>query len=125
MEGPAASVADAIAAAGFVRIAECEVRPNRCEHFIECQRRIWNPAMRDAGMLRGAFSVNVEDPHRFLVCSFWPDEATHAGYAMATVPRLRTDAEVDLDCTSVVGRSFVVEPAWIVPGAKRAGAHSR
>jgi quinol monooxygenase YgiN len=125
MDGAAPGLRDAIARAGFVRIAECDVRGERRDHFTECQRRIWDPAMRDAGMLRGEFAVGVDEPNHFLVCSFWPDESTHARYAETSVPQLRERADVDLDCTSVTGRSFIIEPAWVVLGAEPAGARAR
>lgn len=122
MNGVVENLTDAIRGAGFVRIAECDVRPERREHFIDAQCRIWNPAMRDAGMRRGEFAVDIDRPNHFLVCSFWQDESSHARYAATAVPQLRTRAEVDLDCALVVSRSFVSQPAWVVLGADHVGA---
>lgn len=123
--GSAAKLTAAVTSAGFVRIAECTVRPERLEHFLDCQRNIWNPAMGDAGILGGVFARRADATNEYLVCTLWPDTATHYTYATTKLPALRLRAQVDADCTAVTGRSFVVERAWRVMGASDAGVQQQ
>ncbi|GAA2625555.1 YdbC family protein [Streptomyces axinellae] len=43
--------------ADLLRVAHCRVRPDRAEHYILMQEKVWNPAMAGSpGMLRGIFA---------------------------------------------------------------------
>lgn len=105
----------AVAGGAFLRIARCDLKPGRREHFIEAQQTIWNPGMAGAGgLLAGVFCESEESPNRLLVCTLWRSEADHTRYREGVFHDLRARAEVDLDCASVRGHLARIEPAWRV-----------
>ncbi|MEE8170736.1 MAG: DUF4937 domain-containing protein [Phycisphaerae bacterium] len=115
--GAADSMGRAIGDVRFVRIARCQVRPDRMDHFVHVQQTVWNPGMAAAGMLHGAFCRARNDEHAFLVCSLWPSEADHRRYREGVFHDLRRQAEPDRDCTSISGALVTIENAWqVTPG---------
>lgn len=120
MPGIFDSVQPAIQQAQLIRIARCEVRSDRVEHFTCVQREIWMPGMAaTGGMTAGLFCTGQGDPHRFLVCSFWETQADHQRYLDGPFPALRRRARVERDCERVTGSLTRVEPGWIVSPAPR------
>ncbi|SHN25684.1 protein of unknown function [Actinacidiphila paucisporea] len=97
----------------LLRVALCKVRPERVDHFVQMQERVWNPAMAGSpGMLRGVFAQGVDDD--FLVFSAW-DTATERGkYRESAVARLSDRAGLDGDVLSVAGDVVDVVQAWTV-----------
>ncbi len=115
MGGKAATLREAIAGAGVLRVADCEVRADRIPHFIDVQRDTWEPAMAvSPGQLGGLFSQSVTSPSRYLVTTFWRDAESHAAYVRDRVPSLREASAVDEDIVSLEGRVVQLEPAWSV-----------
>ncbi|WP_333766628.1 YdbC family protein [Streptomyces sp. IBSBF 2435] len=97
----------------LLRVALCKVRPERIDHFVQMQERVWNPAMAGSpGMLRGVFAESTESD--FLVLSAW-DTATERGkYREGAVARLSDRADLDGDVVSVAGDVVDVVQAWTV-----------
>ncbi len=118
IRGAYADVGAAFTAAGLIRIARCNVFPDRCEHFVDVQQSVWNPGMADAGgMLAGLFCRSRRDVRQFLVCTLWQSEDEHRRYIERVLPGLRLRAEVQRDCDSVTGWMVPIERSWTVsPG---------
>jgi uncharacterized protein YeaO (DUF488 family) len=115
MPGTSASPAEALVAAGLVRVADCRVRAERTDHFRSAQERIWVPGMAESeGMLGGWFSDLSGG--RFLVTTLWKDPDCHAAYVADRLPELRERAEVDGDVEELTGRVLPIEPSWRVLG---------
>jgi quinol monooxygenase YgiN len=118
MPGEAGRLEDAFASARLIRVADCRVRPERREHFVDAQLTVWAPGMAKApGMLGGIFTVSATDPTRFLVLTGWANAAAHAAYAKDRVPALRALATLDEDVLTLEGRRVAVEPSWLVSPA--------
>jgi hypothetical protein len=93
MPGAARTLAGAVSAGVFLRVADCQVRPERREHFVAAQRETWLPGMAAAdGMLGGLFSRPGD--YRYLVTTWW----SSAGDATSAIDRAlaRTGAEMSL-----------------------------
>jgi len=57
MPGMTAAIPTAIRVSGLIRLARCELLPNRRDHFVRAQHTIWNPGMGACdGILAGAFT---------------------------------------------------------------------
>ncbi len=120
MPGIFDSLQPAIQQAQLIRIARCDVLPDRVEHFTRVQREIWTPGMTETGgMTAGLFCTAQADPSRFLVCSFWKTPADHQRYLDGPFPALRRRAQVERDCERVAGSLTHVEPGWIVSPTPR------
>jgi len=98
--------------AGLIRLAHCQVRPGRTEHFERAQAEVWNPGMsRTPGMLRGLFA---EGPSGYLVLSLWRSAADHEHYRRERLPDLRARAGAADDLAGITGHVIEIEPAWSV-----------
>ena len=99
--------------ADLLRVALCKVRPERVDHFVQMQQRVWNPAMAGSpGMLRGYFGQGADDD--FLVLSMWNTATERGKYREGAVSRLSERAELDDDVLSVAGDVVDVVKAWTV-----------
>lgn len=96
-----------------VRLAHCEVKAGRQEHFVRAQAEVWNPGMQAApGMRGGVFARRGQT--EFLVLSLWKSVADHERY--------RTDRFLDLhhrsraadDLDAVTGDLIELDPGWTV-----------
>ena len=113
--GSCADMQAAMERAGLLRIARCQLRNDRHEHFIDVQQSIWNPGMVGAGkMLAGVFCHSRRDEDQFLVCTLWRSETDHRHYVEQVFPELRRRAEVERDCASITGWIVALEPMWTV-----------
>jgi hypothetical protein len=100
----------------LLRVADCQVRPERREHFVTVQREVWIPRMAVAeGMLGGLFSRLGED--RYLVTSGGAAADAHRRYGQEDVPALRDTAGAGDDLVSLRGYAVPLEPEWLVWGA--------
>jgi hypothetical protein len=99
--------------ADVARIAYCQVRADRVEHFTLMQEKVWNPAMAGSpGMLRGVFS---EAPDcAFLVLSLWDSAAEHGKYREERVERLALRTQLETDVAGLTGDVIDLEPSWSV-----------
>jgi hypothetical protein len=113
MPGAAGSLGAAVSGGVFLRVADCQVRPGRREHFVAAQRETWLPAMAAAdGMLGGLFSRLGE--YRYLVTTWWSSAGAHDRYAREDVPALRRAAGAADDVASLRGYGVALEPGWLV-----------
>lgn len=113
MPGAESAMPAAMGRGALIRIALCEVLPDRREHFQQVQRDVWLPGMNAVpGMLAGVFSRSQQDESRYLVCTLWESAGAHAAYRADTLPALREQAEVKGDCRSMEGLIVPIEPSW-------------
>ncbi|MEU1621822.1 YdbC family protein [Streptomyces sp. NPDC005722] len=97
----------------LLRLAHCKVRPDRVEHFVLMQEKVWNPAMAGSpGMLRGVFAQGPESD--FLVLSMWDSTSEHAKYRDGSILRLSERADLDADVLTVAGDVVDLEQAWSI-----------
>ncbi|WP_129663239.1 DUF4937 domain-containing protein [Phytoactinopolyspora endophytica] len=109
-----------LTAAGAIRVAHCFVRPERVEHFVDVQQRVWNPGMEMAeGMLGGSFSRQAEN--EFLVVTLWRSVADHQRYVEQMFPDLRVRSGAADDLASITGELIQVVPEWTFQGAELLG----
>jgi heme-degrading monooxygenase HmoA len=103
--------------ATLLRLAHCQVKPGRPEHFIMAQAKVWNPGMASAaGMRRGVFARDGESD--FLVLSMWRSSTDHERYLNERFASLRRRAAAADDLDGITGDQIDVEQMWSVP-AKR------
>ena len=100
--------------ADLLRVAHCQVREDRTEHFALMQEKVWNPAMAGSpGMLRGVFA-EAEPVREFMVLSMWNSAAERAKYRTERVERLALRAQTGADISAVAGDVIDLEPSWTV-----------
>ncbi len=115
--GEVENVQGAIPDGGLIRLAWCKVNPGRVEHFVEVQKKVWNPTMASAGgMLAGVFSRSVQDENQYLVCTLWRTISAHDDYRERHLSKLRDQSEVARDVAHLDGYVVHVEPSWRVVG---------
>jgi heme-degrading monooxygenase HmoA len=115
MPGQCGGLSRALALGTVLRVADCAVRDDRREHFLEVQRSVWTPGMAQAaGMFGGAFSRSRAADTRYLVATLWEDRETHARYVGECLPRLRAQAQVERDVERLDARLVQLEPSWRV-----------
>ncbi|MFJ4849875.1 MULTISPECIES: YdbC family protein [unclassified Streptomyces] len=97
----------------LLRLAHCKVRPDRADHFVLMQQKVWNPAMAGSpGMLRGVFAQGPESD--FLTLSMWDSAAERGKYRDGSVARLSQRAELEADVLAVAGDVVDLEQSWSV-----------
>lgn len=95
-----------------VRLAHCDVRPGREEHFVRAQSEVWNPGMEAApGMSGGLF---CRQQREFLVLTWWRSEQDHARYESERFPGLRAASHAAGDLAAVTGDLVALERSWTV-----------
>ena len=100
--------------ADLLRVAHCQVREDRTEHFALMQEKVWNPAMAGSpGMLRGVFA-EAQPVREFLVLSMWDSAAERAKYRTERVERLALRAQTGADIAAVTGDVIDLESSWTV-----------
>ncbi|UGY94021.1 YdbC family protein [Streptomyces gobiensis] len=100
--------------ADLLRVAHCQVREDRIEHYILMQEKVWNPAMAGSpGMLRGIFA-QARAEEEFLVLSMWDSAAEHGKYRTERVERLALRAQTGADIAAIDGDVIDLEPSWTV-----------
>jgi heme-degrading monooxygenase HmoA len=115
MPGAADSLARGLVGAEVLRIADCQLKPERASRFVDAQARVWAPGMAEApGMLGGVFGAVRDQPDRFLVATLWSSMEAHDAYARQRVTALREGAGTDDDVEQLVGRVIALVPAWTV-----------
>jgi hypothetical protein len=110
MEGKVNSFTEAVEKSKFLRIADCNVKPNKAEHFDNMQKEVWLPGMRHAkGMLAGVFSKNNL---RYLVSTFWDSKENHTKFTEDILPGLKAKANVVNDITNIAGMKILLVDSW-------------
>ena len=88
MPGARGTLQSALKEARLLRIAQCRLEEVDHEVFVEVQREIWLPAMRDTpGMLGGLFAEDGSDG--YLVVTAWQHADFHQAYCEERLPGLR------------------------------------
>ena len=73
--------------AAFLRLTDCTLKPRCSPIFMATQLQIWNPAMRSANGMLGAFVSRVDKGlDRFSIASFWKDRLCHERYEQEIFP---------------------------------------
>lgn len=99
--------------ADVLRMAHCQVRADRVDHFMLMQEKVWNPAMAGSpGMLRGL--LGRAPGEEFLILSMWESAAERGKYRPERVERLGLRAQTEADVRAVTGDVADLEPAWTV-----------
>lgn len=121
MPGKFKNIVDSLSEGKYLRIAECLVKSEKLNHFIEVQKNIWIPAMsRSQGMLGGFFSsnsqitLNNQINHNFLVVTLWDSKENHESYVEQNVATLRVSADVSEDLVSLNGKFIALKSEWMV-----------
>ena len=112
MEGEANSLAEAVKKSSLLRIADCEVKPDKAEHFENMQKKVWIPGMQQTkGMLAGVFSKNN---FRYLVSTFWDNKESHTKYTEDNLSGLKAKINVANDITNIVEMKILLVDSWKV-----------
>lgn len=120
IEGQSGALASAYPKGHFLRVADCKVKENCIDHFIQVQKSIWIPGMRESdGMLGGSFNRSTQVSNRFLVTSIWNGQASHDRYTREKLPRMRLESAVADDTDAVVGRLVTLEESWLIQPKRR------
>lgn len=99
--------------ADVLRMAHCQVRADRVDHFMLMQEKVWNPAMAGSpGMLRGL--MGRAPGEEFLILSMWESAAERGKYRPERVERLGLRAQTEADVRAVTGDVADLEPSWTV-----------
>lgn len=99
--------------ADVLRLAYCQVRPDRVDHYKLMQEKVWNPAMAGSpGMLRGL--LGRAPGEEFLVLSLWQSAAERGKYRPERLERLALRAQMAADIAGVTGDVVDLEPSWTV-----------
>lgn len=115
MPGSADSLQSAARHADFIRVADCTVKPELINTFINKQSSIWKPGMQKAkGMLGGAFWKSVKSPNNFLVSTFWNSKKHNSSYEANILPLLRKQAQALEEINQLTGYTITVEPSWTI-----------
>ncbi|MGW2251021.1 DUF4937 domain-containing protein [Kitasatospora sp. NPDC001660] len=114
--GEAADLRDGLTRGTLLRVADCHLHPGRAEHFLDAQRRVWNPAMASAGGMLAGTVARLEDD-RYLVTTLWTGWSAHRRYARRDVAALRARADVTADVRALTGLTMHLQPEWqVLPG---------
>ncbi|MER7395571.1 YdbC family protein [Streptomyces sp. NPDC000151] len=99
--------------ADVLRLAYCQVRPDRVDHYKLMQEKVWNPAMAGSpGMLRGL--LGRAPGEEFLVLSMWQSAAERGKYRPERLERLALRAQTAADIVGITGDVVDLEPSWTV-----------
>jgi len=113
--GAGSSIGESVLQAEFIRLADCRVRSDRIEHFLEVQETVWKPGMAGAaGMLEELFARSTKEKQRFLVTTLWEKEGDHTRYREGIFRSLSERAAPYEDCVSIDGILVKVERSWRV-----------
>ncbi|WUV29295.1 DUF4937 domain-containing protein [Kribbella sp. NBC_01484] len=97
----------------ILRVARCEVSPERVTHFTNAQASVWNPGMIRAPGFRGGIFAQRE-PNEFLVVTQWETADAHDEYRRERVPGLRERAKMIRDMQSIIGHQIALQTTWYV-----------
>ncbi|WP_259417501.1 YdbC family protein [Bacillus toyonensis] len=99
----------------FVRVAICDVKGEKENHFLHKQETIWNKGMENAkGMLGGVVAKSLKNETRFIVLTYWEDEMAHQYYVEESFPMLYKLANIHEDIEEIRGKQAVCKEEWLV-----------
>ncbi|MCL1124734.1 DUF4937 domain-containing protein [Shewanella surugensis] len=104
---------------GFIRIADCTLFSDETgiteQTFFNDQTRVWNPAMQACeGMLGGVVARFIKQHNRFLVISFWQNEACHRQYMAGAFQTAKSRVSLELYIEQLAGYQIVIESKWYI-----------
>jgi hypothetical protein len=109
------SVLECLGNATVLRVADCQVKADRQDHFVTAEKDVWIPGMRwRDGMFAGVFSKALNSPSRFLVSTLWKDLDAQASYHLNVVPNLSEIANPGEDVRNLTLTLVKLEPSWLV-----------
>jgi hypothetical protein len=115
MPGRYADPVAAVTEAGFLRVADCLLKPDRIQPFTAAQKEIWIKGMEPVdGMLGGSYCEVQNIPRHVLVFSLWSSIETHRTYEVDIMPGLRKRAQVSEDLSYLTGVFVKLESRWSV-----------
>ncbi|MFM2483546.1 DUF4937 domain-containing protein [Celerinatantimonas yamalensis] len=98
---------------GFIRIADCTLKPHGKPLFINDQLSIWNPTMAScSGMLGGYVAKFNEEPDRYMVVSLWQDQQSHHQYVAHQFKIARHQVNVEAYIENLVGYQIPTIKGW-------------
>lgn len=103
----------AFSAGSVLRLAHCQVKADRQEHFVRTQSEVWNPGMRAAPGMRGGVFARAGRTE-FLVLSLWRSATDHERYRVDHFPALRHRARPADDLDAITGDLIELDPTWTV-----------
>ncbi|ODN43604.1 DUF4937 domain-containing protein [Piscirickettsia litoralis] len=104
----------AISKCEVMRVAECTVKEDCVEHFLDAQRNIWAPGLKDAHALCAAVMHNINNPRHHFVVSLWKDQKEHKNYTLRSLPVLRSQSEILKDVDFLWGKLVNFSPDWMM-----------
>lgn len=120
MPGEQPDLAAALPGAALLRVADCQVKPERELEFCEAQEEVWAKGMAGVpGMLGGAFWSKRGAEARFVVTTAWASVEAHDAYVKGALPKLRKAARSDDDLVALRGILLPLLPAWTVTPSRR------
>lgn len=113
IEGEQKTLTGAVINSKLIRIADCRIKESNKSHFIEAQKKIWNPGMKKAsGMLGGTFSLSDKEENKYLVISFWNSKEQHKNYTENLFPIYKKESKAEEDLININGKRIIVEEKW-------------
>jgi len=117
IDGCEASLGLASAKAHMMRVVRCGIKPGQVLRFLDSQRTVWNPGLREVGgYLGGCLSSGLEQRSDFLTTMFWTSADDHQRYLDGPFTELYTRSGLGGDTTWLEGMRVEIEPGWTVPG---------
>jgi heme-degrading monooxygenase HmoA len=113
ISGSSPDIVSVLQEANFIRTALSHVKEERIHHFIDMQRKVWNPGMKKAeGMLGGEFARSQKNGQYFLVLTGWTNQKTHQKYMVEHFPDLKKTATPEQDVVELTGEQLMIEESW-------------
>lgn len=97
----------------LLRLAHCQVRAGRQEHFIRAQTDVWNPGMHSAPGMRGGVFTRRGNTE-FVVLSLWTSVADHERYNTDRFPNLQRRALPADDLDTLTSDLIDLNPTWTI-----------
>ncbi|OAJ33568.1 DUF4937 domain-containing protein [Piscirickettsia salmonis] len=104
----------AIPHCAVMRVAECTVKEDCVDHFLNAQQTIWAPGLKAAHALCAAVMQDIHNPMHHFVVSLWKDEKEHKNYTLRSLPVLRSQSEILKDVDFLWGKLVNFSPDWMV-----------
>jgi heme-degrading monooxygenase HmoA len=113
MAGKFDSLTETLNYGKVLRIADCDVKKEKIEHFESVQKDIWIPGMKKSqGMLGGVFCKVKDNTSRYLVSTFWDSLQNHEKYLEQQLPKYINESDVNNDINKIIGRKILLVDSW-------------
>jgi len=106
---------DVVTEGSFVRVAICDVKGEKENHFLHKQETIWNKGMKNIkGMLGGIVGKSLQNENRYIVLTYWQDGMAHQNYVEEILTELYKLANIHEDIEDMRGKQVVCKEEWFV-----------